>query len=290
MKKIKFEVLLRDTIVKYSKFNLHLSKCNSDFLIQMLLENNSLSAASCDFGTWYFSRGSEFDLPSINEIEKPYIKVFALFKKLENQFQVKLSKMDRLKNKIPFVKAEPSLITAIVDNLQLNCLLLISALKNLESDYELFKVTASPIHKFSTPIYDKIEANLATIESYSPSKDIKYLKIGTETRQAIHKASINENKENTLPKTLEVTSNQDNNEPDPLFESKLIDTEIVYNELKNSPQKIKVEADNISTPIQKTDTKPPFKKGDIETSNFSNSRKEEWISLMEMKRMMDNLN
>lgn len=282
MKKIKFEVLLRDTIVRYSKFNLHLSKCNSAFLLQMLIENDSLTASSCDFGTWYFSRGNEIDLPSINEVEKPYINVYTLFKKLENQFNIKLSKLDRLKKKIPFVKSEPNPIIVIIGDLQINCLLLISALKKIEVEFEQLNSKTPPITSSSTRIFEKIEANLALNASYQLATSNRNKAAYTPSRKNTINIGEDYLNSNTMVSTINLTK----------VESKDLETakDKTPNEFLNSSQEIsfgKIARISTNSSIEKT---IPNEKKYNEVFDTLNSRSQEWNSLMAMKRMMDNLN
>lgn len=287
MKKIKFEVLLRDTIVRYSKFNLHLSKCNSAFLLQMLIENDSLTASSCDFGTWYFSRGNEIDLPSINEVEKPYINVYTLFKKLENQFNIKLSKLDRLKKKIPFVKADPNPITVIIDDLQINCLLLISALKKIELEFEQLNVITSPLSSSSTRIFERIEANLALNASYQlETNKVKEAAYSIPRKTNNPKRAEKDLNSNTMVSAISLTKKES------YFLSKDLETvkDKSPNEFLNSSQEISFgEIARISTDSSIGKTIPNQKKFN-EVFDSPSSRNQEWNSLMAMKRMMDNLN
>ncbi len=286
MKKIKFEVLLRDTIVRYSKFNLHLSKCNSAFLLQMLIENDSLTASSCDFGTWYFSRGNEIDLPSINEVEKPYINIYTLFKQLENQFNIKLSKLDRLKKKIPFVKSEPNPIIVIIGDLQINCLLLISALKKIEVEFEQLNLKTSPITSSSTRIFEKIEANLALNTSYQLATSNGNKAAYTPSRKNTINIGEDYLNSNTMVSAINLTKKET------YVQSKDLETvkDKSPNEFLNSSQEISFgEIGRISTDSSIEKTIPNQKKFN-EVFDSPSSRNQEWNSLMAMKRMMDNLN
>ena len=123
MKRLKLEDLLRDSISKYASLSLSLSKCSSPFTIKMLLDNVRLTSKPCDFGTWYFTRKDGLELQSLKDVQAPYIKVFLLYKKLEELFNFKTSKMDNLKKINPFRKVHNDPIQDIVSELHTNCLL-----------------------------------------------------------------------------------------------------------------------------------------------------------------------
>ncbi len=175
MKRLKFEDLLRDSIARYGALSLHLGKCNSSFSIQMLLDNVRLTSISCDFGTWYFTKKDGLDLPSLKNVEAPYIKVFVLYKKLEEQFNTKLSKLDTFKKRIPFIKSNPDPIQELISDLHINTLLLVNALRKIEAEFLTYKDSLSPLYQPSSIISKKIKSNLALINKDLALADAKLI-------------------------------------------------------------------------------------------------------------------
>lgn len=257
MKKMKFEDLLRETIAKYNSFALHLSKCNSVFSTQLFLDNFQLTSKTCDFGTWYFSQKKQIELPSLKDIEAPYIKIYELYKLLEIQFHSKLSKKDLIKKRLPFVKSEPNPVKQTIEDLEIQCLLFIHKLKQLELEYSIYKMQKKSDNQ-------SILANNPNTElELSPAEIIETeIKLNNKTIQKVfetpklnalllNKIYDSNNYKSNLPTVLKETN------------SHMVDD---YSALKQSE---------------------PFKPSEV--LNESRSKNSDWESLMAMKKMMDSI-
>lgn len=291
MKRLKFEDLLRDSIVKYGTLSLHLGKCNSSFSIQMLLDNVRLTSISCDFGTWYFTKKDGLDLPSLKDVEAPYIKVFVLYKKLEEQFNTKLSKIDTLKKRIPFIKSNPDPIQELISDLHINTLLLVNALKKIEAEFLAYKVSLSPLYQPSSIISKKIKSNLALINN-----DLALV----EARLISTKLSAGQTIESKLQKINHTIDNVNDTSPNA---PEIKDGKLEIKSKKESSELNLVNRGLISSikDIQNIRIDETIL-SERENSNFgfsseqngtdlskSSSRIVQWESLLAMKKLMDEL-
>lgn len=291
MKRLKFEDLLRDSIARYGALSLHLGKCNSSFSIQMLLDNVRLTSISCDFGTWYFTKKDGLDLPSLKNVEAPYIKVFVLYKKLEEQFNTKLSKLDTFKKRIPFIKSNPDPIQELISDLHINTLLLVNALRKIEAEFLTYKDSLSPLYQPSSIISKKIKSNLALINKDLALADAKL--ISTKLNAGLTIKSNHQKINDTIvdiydtsPNTtaikdakLEVKSKNESSELNLLNHG-------INSSIKEVPNTRLVETaiskrENSNFGFNNEQNGPD--------SNKSTSRTVEWESLLAMKKLMAEL-
>lgn len=271
MKRLKFRDLLRDSISKYAALSLHLSKCNSRFSVLMLLDNTKLTSKSCDFGTWYFTQKSHVDLPSLKEVEAPYIKVFELYKKLEEQIEAKVNKIDNFKKRIPFLKYDQDPIQEIISDLHIQCLFLVNALKKVETEYITYQAIKAPLQPTSSNISRKIEANLAIIKNNL-----------VEVESASNGGQTLVKKNNSAPHfNIEPEGSGSRNEDK-------------QSKFKNIVSNTELSAASFSPDIKKSIDTTPI---DSVKNNLTNllverktSRNVEWESLIAMKKLMDELN
>lgn len=257
MKRMKFEDLLRETIAKYNSFTLHLSKCNSVFSTQLFLDNTRLTSKSCDFGTWYFSQKDQINLPSLKEVEDPYIKIYELYKLLEVQFHSKLSNKDKIKKRIPFVKSEPNPIIRTIEDLEIQCLLFIHKLKQLELEYSIYKINK----KGQDP--SNIITKTNTVLELSPVENVNAV-------VAIKKKTIQ--KELDIPQLNTILLNK-------------IEEALTYesNQSTEFKETISHKVDDYSA-VKRSE---PIKTN--EAVNESKSKNTEWESLLAMKKMLDSI-
>lgn len=291
MKRLKFEDLLRDSISRYGALSLHLGKCNSSFSIQMLLDNVRLTSISCDFGTWYFTKKDGLDLPSLKNVEAPYIKVFVLYKKLEEQFNTKLSKLDTFKKRIPFIKSNPDPIQELISDLHINTLLLVNALRKIEAEFLSYKVSLSPLYQPSSIISKKIKSNLALINKDLALADTKFIstKLNAGLTIKSNHQKINDtivNIYDTSPiapgikdATIEVKSKNESSELN--LPNKGINSSIKDVLNTRLVETVKSEREYSNLGFSNNQNGPD--------SSKSTSRTVQWESLLAMKKLMDDL-
>lgn len=291
MKRLKFEDLLRDSISRYGALSLHLGKCNSSFSIQMLLDNVRLTSISCDFGTWYFTKKDGLDLPSLKNVEAPYIKVFVLYKKLEEQFNTKLSKLDTFKKRIPFIKSNPDPIQELISDLHINTLLLVNALRKIEAEFLSYKVSLSPLYQPSSIISKKIKSNLALINKDLALADTKF--ISTKLNAGLTIKSNHQKINDTIVNIYDTS---------PIAPG--IKGAILEAKSKNESSELNLPNKGINSSIKDVLNTRLVEtvKSEREYSNFgfsnkqngsdsskSTSRTVQWESLLAMKKLMDDL-
>jgi hypothetical protein len=273
MKQIKFEDLLRDTIAKYNAFNNHLVKCNSAFSLQLFLDYYQLTSKSCDFGTWFFSQKSSMDLPTLNELEAPYIKIYKLYKLLEIRNNAKLSKMDRLKKRLPFVKSEPNLTVKLVEELEIQSLLFVHNLKKTQEEYKNYQ--ASNI---------KLKSKLELLEKIEAKDTRTILETELETTKSLTKTQTVPKKAQSIvsiqaSKHIEKQDSQSNSNIKTARES-----DSIPDNIKNFENRAILK--EAFTNHYKLDSS---KKNDTSHNSSSNVNTQEWNSLLAMKKMMDSL-
>lgn len=274
MKKIKFEVLLKETITDYNELSLKLSKCNSAFAVQMLLERYPWASVSCDFGTWYFSNKSDIELPSLADIEKPYIELFKGFKQLETQFNTKLSKLEILKKKLPFIKIESNATIEIITEMYSNTLLVIACLKKIQSEYNELRLKTRLEQSARQTKSNKIQKVLE--EKWSKLETIK---------EQVYTFDI-KTQEVAAPLAVKPTMNKSSLQEKTSDFSNINALEKETNSL--SKVETSIQNSNENTRLDHLLAKLP-NGNEYQANNKEDKVSSEWNSILEMKKLMDSL-